>query len=60
MTIIALFFTRAGKWSKAEVKDALESLEEKGLTRAMSEGIYVRQHSIDTQVLNLNLCTYLA
>ncbi|KOB75038.1 Uncharacterized protein OBRU01_08161, partial [Operophtera brumata] len=35
----------------AEVKDALESLEEKGLTRAMSDGIYVRQHSVDTQVV---------
>lgn len=39
-----------GKWSKADVKDALEALEEKGLTRAMSEGLYIRQHSIDTQV----------
>ncbi|CAH2105712.1 unnamed protein product [Euphydryas editha] len=44
-------FVTAGKWSKAEVKDALESLEEKGLTRLMSDGIYVRQHSIDTQVV---------
>uniref|UniRef100_A0A2A4J236 Winged helix-turn-helix domain-containing protein n=1 Tax=Heliothis virescens TaxID=7102 RepID=A0A2A4J236_HELVI len=44
-------FVTAGKWSKAEVKDALESLEEKGLTRAMSEGLYVRQHSVDTQVV---------
>ncbi|XP_041970449.1 uncharacterized protein LOC121726881 isoform X2 [Aricia agestis] len=44
-------FVTAGKWSKAEVKDALEALEEKGLTRVMSEGIYVRQHSIDTQVV---------
>lgn len=40
----------AGKWSKVEVKDALEALEEKGLTRAMSEGLYIRQHSVDTQV----------
>ncbi|XP_039749383.1 uncharacterized protein LOC120626142 isoform X1 [Pararge aegeria] len=44
-------FVTAGKWSKADVKDALESLEEKGLTRLMSDGIYVRQHSIDTQVV---------
>lgn len=44
-------FVVAGKWSKADVKDALEALEEKGLTRAMSEGLYVRQHSIDTQVV---------
>lgn len=44
-------FVTAGKWSKAEVKDALEALEEKGLTRAMSEGLYVRQHSVDTQVV---------
>ncbi|XP_053603563.1 uncharacterized protein LOC128671256 isoform X2 [Plodia interpunctella] len=44
-------FVTAGKWSKAEVKDALESLEEKGLTRAMSEGLYIRQHSVDTQVV---------
>ncbi|VVD01830.1 unnamed protein product [Leptidea sinapis] len=39
-----------GRWSKAEVKDALESLEEKGLTRTMSEGLYIRQHSVDTQL----------
>ncbi|XP_032512656.2 uncharacterized protein LOC116766712 isoform X3 [Danaus plexippus] len=44
-------FVAAGKWSKADVKDALESLEEKGLTRLMSDGVYVRQHSIDTQVV---------
>ncbi|CAH2991632.1 unnamed protein product [Chilo suppressalis] len=44
-------FVTAGKWSKAEVKDALESLEEKGLTRAMSDGLYIRQHSVDTQVV---------
>ncbi|XP_045535112.1 uncharacterized protein LOC106717692 isoform X1 [Papilio machaon] len=44
-------FVTVGKWSKAEVKDALEALEEKGLTRAMSEGLYIRQHSIDTQVV---------
>ncbi|XP_075971677.1 uncharacterized protein LOC142973635 isoform X2 [Anticarsia gemmatalis] len=44
-------FVTAGRWSKAEVKDALEALEEKGLTRAMSEGLYVRQHSVDTQVV---------
>ncbi|XP_026496623.1 uncharacterized protein LOC113401112 isoform X1 [Vanessa tameamea] len=44
-------FVTAGKWSKTEVKDALESLEEKGLTRLMSDGVYVRQHSIDTQVV---------
>ncbi|CAH0729333.1 unnamed protein product, partial [Brenthis ino] len=44
-------FVTAGKWSKADVKDALESLEEKGLTRLMSDGVYVRQHSIDTQVV---------
>lgn len=44
-------FVSAAKWSKADVKDALESLEEKGLTRAMSEGVYVRQHSVDTQVV---------
>ncbi|KAG6450888.1 hypothetical protein O3G_MSEX006840 [Manduca sexta] len=44
-------FVSAGKWSKAEVKDALEALEEKGLTRTMSEGLYIRQHSIDTQVV---------
>ncbi|KAL4707937.1 hypothetical protein ACJJTC_013728 [Scirpophaga incertulas] len=44
-------FVTAGKWSKAEVKDALESLEEKGLTRTMSEGLYIRQHSVDTQVV---------
>ncbi|XP_061711243.1 uncharacterized protein LOC133520667 isoform X2 [Cydia pomonella] len=44
-------FITAGKWSKAEVKDALEALEEKGLTRAMSDGLYIRQHSVDTQVV---------
>ncbi|XP_052749276.1 uncharacterized protein LOC113515361 isoform X2 [Galleria mellonella] len=44
-------FVTAGRWSKAEVKDALESLEEKGLTRAMSDGLYIRQHSVDTQVV---------
>lgn len=33
------------------MKDALEALEEKGLTRAMSEGLYIRQHSVDTQVI---------
>ncbi|XP_073943183.1 uncharacterized protein isoform X3 [Choristoneura fumiferana] len=44
-------FITSGKWSKAEVKDALEALEEKGLTRAMSEGLYIRQHSVDTQVV---------
>lgn len=44
-------FITVGKWSKAEVKDALEALEEKGLTRTMSEGLYVRQHSVDTQVV---------
>ncbi|KAM3967194.1 uncharacterized protein ACR2FA_011534 isoform 2-T2 [Aphomia sociella] len=44
-------FVTAGKWSKADVKDALESLEEKGLTRAMSDGLYIRQHSVDTQVV---------
>lgn len=46
-----LYFCSSGKWSKAEVKDALEALEEKGLTRAMSEGLYIRQHSVDTQVI---------
>ncbi|XP_045494382.1 uncharacterized protein LOC123693364 isoform X1 [Colias croceus] len=44
-------FVNAEKWSKAEVKDALESLEEKGLTRPLSEGLYIRQHSVDTQVV---------
>ncbi|KAL0882384.1 hypothetical protein ABMA27_000874 [Loxostege sticticalis] len=44
-------FVTAGKWSKADIKDALESLEEKGLTRTMSEGLYIRQHSVDTQVV---------
>ncbi|XP_072939369.1 uncharacterized protein [Epargyreus clarus] len=44
-------FVTVGKWSKTEVKDALEALEEKGLTRAMAEGLYVRQHSVDTQVV---------
>ncbi|XP_048479237.1 uncharacterized protein LOC105384482 isoform X2 [Plutella xylostella] len=44
-------FVTNAKWSKAEVKDALEALQEKGLTRAMGEGVYVRQHSIDTQVV---------
>ncbi|XP_068631030.1 uncharacterized protein [Battus philenor] len=44
-------FITVGKWSKADVKDALEALEEKGLTRAMSDGLYIRQHSIDTQVV---------
>ncbi|KAJ0178810.1 hypothetical protein K1T71_005585 [Dendrolimus kikuchii] len=44
-------FVAAGKWSKAEVKEALEALEEKGLTRTMSEGLYMRQHSVDTQVV---------
>ncbi|XP_050664375.1 uncharacterized protein LOC126965010 isoform X2 [Leptidea sinapis] len=44
-------FVTVGRWSKAEVKDALESLEEKGLTRTMSEGLYIRQHSVDTQVV---------
>lgn len=41
----------AGKWSKADIKDALESLEEKGLTRAMADGLFIRQHSVDTQVI---------
>ncbi|XP_038220052.1 uncharacterized protein LOC119838264 isoform X2 [Zerene cesonia] len=44
-------FVNAEKWSKAEVKDALESLEEKGLTRPLSDGLYIRQHSVDTQVV---------
>ncbi|GBP39434.1 hypothetical protein EVAR_23784_1 [Eumeta japonica] len=44
-------FVNAGKWAKAEVKEALEALEEKGLTRAMSDGLYIRQHSVDTQVV---------
>ncbi|XP_028175700.1 uncharacterized protein LOC114363957 isoform X2 [Ostrinia furnacalis] len=44
-------FVSVGKWSKADIKDALESLEEKGLTRTMSEGLYIRQHSVDTQVV---------
>ncbi|CAH2071347.1 unnamed protein product, partial [Iphiclides podalirius] len=44
-------FVTVGKWSKTEVKDALEALEEKGLTRTMSEGLYIRQHSVDTQVV---------
>lgn len=45
------YFVTTGKWAKADVKDCLESLEEKGLTRAMSDGLYVRQHSVDTQVV---------
>ncbi|XP_045513472.1 uncharacterized protein LOC123720647 isoform X2 [Pieris brassicae] len=44
-------FVTAGPWSKAEVKVALESLEEKGLTRPISDGLYIRQHSVDTQVV---------
>lgn len=50
LILVKFIVYRAGKWSKADVKDALESLEEKGLTRTMSEGLYIRQHSVDTQV----------
>lgn len=44
-------FVRAGKWSPEEVKSCLNALEVRGLARAMPEGCFIRQHSIDTQVV---------